>query len=366
MNKNDFLDLVNMLEISDTMDYTGYYCGYSLLNMRDLNDEIPEIFICSGNRTAGKTFFFKRFMMRLCVETKKQFLVLVRKRTQLYTAAKSFVEDLQECKDMPGQYSVNNSDIVGVKEIFYGSYLVGYISYLNYADDIKEASNMFNNVCVIFKDEIQLPNGNYLENEIGKLRSIHKSCARGFGEKTRYLPTILCGNELSLINPYYVTFGIHKRLNKETKKMRGNGWVMQITWNESAAQLATKSAFEKAFGEDKQSLSDNFNVYMDNLNMVGVPVNKKYLKILFIMYVNKVPFGVWGGQGFYYVSRKVDLSCPRKYAMDLESHNEKTILIQRNDILFISLRKYFESGLFRFQDVECRSIMIDALANTVL
>ena len=38
----------------------NYYDGTKLLSMRDLNGDIPEIYICTSNRTAGKTTYFNR------------------------------------------------------------------------------------------------------------------------------------------------------------------------------------------------------------------------------------------------------------------------------------------------------------------
>lgn len=366
MTNIEYLETIAKLEYDDCMDYAGYYNGYSLLRTMDLDDNMPEIFLCAGNRTAGKTFFFKRFLVRFALYTGNPFLMLTRKRTQLYTASKSFISDLDDdISTFKHNFSIENSDSVGVKEIYYNGSLVGYVSYLNYADDIKEASNMFNKVSWIFKDEFQQPNDNYVNDELSKFRSIHKSCARGFGETTRYLPTILCSNQISIINPYYVALGIHRRISHQTKRMRGKGWVLQVTFNENASRAAKGSSFEMAFGEDKQSLSDNQNVYMDNLNLVE-KISTSKMTILFVFVVNKESFGVWCTPQYYYISTRIDKNCKRRYAMDLESHDESTILIQKHDILFIKIRQYFERGLIRFQDISCKVAIIDALATTIL
>ncbi len=37
-----------------------YYDGKKLLSIKDLNGEKPEIFICTSNRSAGKTTYFER------------------------------------------------------------------------------------------------------------------------------------------------------------------------------------------------------------------------------------------------------------------------------------------------------------------
>ena len=35
-----------------------FYDGTKLLNMKDLSGEKPEIYLCTGNRSAGKTTYF--------------------------------------------------------------------------------------------------------------------------------------------------------------------------------------------------------------------------------------------------------------------------------------------------------------------
>lgn len=364
--QEQFLKTIEELENEDTEHYQTFYNGYLLLNMKDLDGNVPEIFICSGNRTAGKTFFFKRFLVRYALKSDTKFLWLTRKKTQLNTASQAFIEDISNCRDFTHEFTVDGSDFAGVKEIIYGGMTVGYVSYLNYADDIKEASNMFNSVSIIGKDEFQLPNEkDYVDNEVWKFRSIHKSCARGYGKHSRFLPVILVSNMISIINPYFVAFGIHRRIDKSTRKMRGNGWCFQLTYNDTAAQMAKQSAFEKAFGEDEQSMSDNFNQFMDSLGLVGKQKNP-YLKIVCVFHVEKRSYGLWAGKGYYYVSTKIDPNCRYQYAMDVESHTENTVLIQRYNPLFSGLRKYFEAGAFRFQDVECRAALIDAIAVSVL
>ena len=63
---------------------TKYYDGTKLLSMTDLNGKKPEIFICTSNRTAGKTTYFSRYLaycivirMNLMAWKKSSFVKLV-------------------------------------------------------------------------------------------------------------------------------------------------------------------------------------------------------------------------------------------------------------------------------------------------
>lgn len=43
-----------------------YYDGTRLLSMLDANGNKPEIYICTTNRTGGKTTYFGRLLINIC------------------------------------------------------------------------------------------------------------------------------------------------------------------------------------------------------------------------------------------------------------------------------------------------------------
>lgn len=349
---------IQFLKETDEMDYTEYYCGYKLLEKKDLDGRMPEIIICSGNRTAGKTFFWKRLMVRYCLKYKRRFLMICRKRTQVNGAANSFIEDLQQDELFKGiELEVTKSDIQGIISLNASGIIIGLFTYYNFADSIKEMSNLFNKVDIIFKDEFQ-STADYVEDEVGKLRSIHKSVARGFGKHTRFVLTILSSNQISIINPYFIAFGIHRRLKTGTKFLRGTGWVMENHYNPYAAKRAKESRFEKAFGDDSQALSDNCNQFMDSVEFVS-KVSLKGMKQEFTFYNKGKGYGLWCNGKFFYVSRKYDPNHRRRFCTTLEDHAEGVTLLRRGDLLLGGMKKYFEAGKIRFEDVECRVAMIE-------
>jgi hypothetical protein len=42
---------------------SGYYDGTKLLSLKDLNGAEPEIYMCTTNRTGGKTAYFNRLVV---------------------------------------------------------------------------------------------------------------------------------------------------------------------------------------------------------------------------------------------------------------------------------------------------------------
>lgn len=43
----------------------SYYDGTKLLSLKDINGNLPEIYICTSNRSAGKTTYFNRLCVNL-------------------------------------------------------------------------------------------------------------------------------------------------------------------------------------------------------------------------------------------------------------------------------------------------------------
>ena len=41
----------------------NYYDGTKLLSLKDINGNVPEIYICTTNRTGGKTTYFGRLVV---------------------------------------------------------------------------------------------------------------------------------------------------------------------------------------------------------------------------------------------------------------------------------------------------------------
>ncbi len=361
-----FSQRVEELELEDTMDYKDYYTGYSLLKSLDLNHKEPAIYICSGNRTAGKTFFFKRFLIRYCLKYGVKVLIITRKRTQVKNSLHSFISDVQNCDDfLLYKFKVDTTEIAGIAGIKIGNgdpFI--YCTYYNYAGDLKEASNMFSDVDIILKDEFQSETNDYVENEIIKFRSIHKSISRGFGSRQRDVKCILCGNEISIINPYYLALGITDRVNSDTKRLRGKGWVLERTFNKSAAEMSSASPFEQAFGEDEYALSANYNVYLDNKHMIQ-KLNTGNMKYIFTLKSDNKYYGVWNGE-YYYVSKKLIPNFKRVYSTDLKSHDQDTIMINRGNLIFQGLVDIFNQGGFVFESQECKTAGLKMLGKVYI
>ena len=65
------------------MSENKYYDGTKLLSMLDINNRKPEIYMCTTNRTGGKTTYFGRLVVNRFIKQGKKFALLYRYNYEL-------------------------------------------------------------------------------------------------------------------------------------------------------------------------------------------------------------------------------------------------------------------------------------------
>ena len=73
-----------------------YYDGTKLLSMMDINGNKPEIYICTSNRTAGKTTYFNRYAVKRFLNNREKFALLYRYTGELENCAENFFKDIKD------------------------------------------------------------------------------------------------------------------------------------------------------------------------------------------------------------------------------------------------------------------------------
>ena len=239
----------------------------------------------------------------------------------------------------------------------------GYTVALNCADKVKNYSHYLSDVERILYDEFQKENGRYCNDEVGKLISIHTSIARGHNKQVRYVPTILIANNVTLLNPYYVALGISDKLKKETKYLRGEGFVLEQGFNESASKEQETSLFNRAFKKSQYVKYSAQNVYLNDNNAFISKMSGQNKYICTFKYKG-CEYGIksYDEQGIVYCDKKVDPNFPRKISVTTDDHNINYVMLKNNEFLLQQLRFFFEKGCFRFYDLECKECVLKALA----
>ena len=339
-----------------------YYDGTKLLSLMDINGNKPEIYMCTTNRTGGKTTYFSRLLVNKYIQNKEKFCLIYRFNYELDNVSEKFFKDINTLFFPEYEMSSKRQASGIFHELFLNEISCGYAVSLNSADQIKKYSHLFSDVARMLFDEFQSETNHYCNNEIEKLLSIHTSIARGQGKHVRYVPVYMIGNPVSIINPYYVELGISSRLKTDTKFLRGDGFVLEQGYIDTASKAQKESGFNRAFAKNKYANYASEAVYLnDNLAFVE-SVSGKSRYICTIKY-NDCNYGIreYCEQGILYCDDRPDLTFPTRITTTTADHGVNYVMLQRHDMYIANLRLLFEKGCFRFRNLKCKEAVLSAL-----
>ena len=345
------------------MPKTNYYDGTKLLSLKDINGKKPEVFMCTSNRSAGKTTYFNRLVVNRFIKRGEKFALLYRFNYELDGCDEKFFKDIKElffpeydmtaAKKMKGIY----------QELYLNEEPCGYAISINSADQLKRNSHLFSDIDNIIFDEFQSEQNHYCDKEVEKFISIHNSIARGRSKQSRYVPVYMISNPVTILNPYYVAMDISTRLQKDTHFLRGDGFVLEQGYNETAAKALKSSAFNRAFGSSDEIAYSAEGVYLqDDLSFVDTPSGRgKYVAT--IRYAG-IDYGVreYPELGIVFCDKSVDYQYPLKITVDTADHKLNYVMVSSNFILIQKLRYYFEHGCMRFKDLQAKEAILKALS----
>lgn len=345
------------------MSKSNYYDGTKLLSLKDINGKKPEVYMCTSNRSAGKTTYFNRLVVNRFIKRGEKFALLYRFNYELDGCDEKFFKDIKElffpeydmtaAKKMKGIY----------QELYLNEEPCGYAISINSADQLKRNSHLFSDIDNIIFDEFQSEQNHYCDKEVEKFISIHNSIARGHGKQSRYVPVYMISNPVTILNPYYVAMDISTRLQKDTHFLRGDGFVLEQGYNETASKALKTSAFNRAFGSSDYIAYSAEGVYLqDDLSFVDTPSGRgKYVAT--IRYAG-IDYGVreYPELGIVFCDKSVDYQYPLKITVDTADHKLNYVMVSSNFILIQKLRYYFEHGCMRFKDLQAKEAILKALS----
>ena len=346
------------------MKLNNYYDGTKLLSMKDLDNNTPEVFICTSNRTAGKTTFFNRLCLNKYLNKKiRKFALLYRFQGELDSTVDTFYKDIHSLF-FPSYYlTAENRDKGHFQELFLNEEACGYSIPINCADAIKKKSHIFSDIDLILFDEFMSENNHYCPDEFTKFMSIHTSIARGQGQLVRYVPVIMVSNPVTLLNPYYINMDIPERLSASTKFLRGHGYVLEQGYSKFASEAQKSSGFNRAFSKSDYIDYGAEGVYLnDSRTFIEKPSGKsKYCATL--LYRN-TEFAVrqFPAQGIMYCDKSVDPGFPLRITTTTEDFKPHYIMLKNNDFILNDFKYYFKLGCFRFKDMQSKEALIKSIA----
>lgn len=347
-----------------------YYDGTKLLSLKDINGNKPELYLCSGNRSAGKTTYFGRMYVNRWIDKGEKFCLLYRYNYELDNVAEKFFKDIGGLffQDLYMTAEKRGKGIYAELFIAGGRYgdhpqPCGYAVTLNNADQIKKNSHFFSDVERILFDEFQSETNHYCPDEITKFMSVHNSIARGNGKQARYVPVHMLSNTVSILNPYFVAMGISNRIRDNTHFIRGDGFVFEQTYNQSASEALKQSGFNRAFFNSQYLAYAAESVYLnDNKAFVEKPSgSSKYICTLKYK-GSEFAIRTFPEAGIVYCDDHPDITFKNRIAVTTDDHNINYVMLRANDGLIFQMRYYFERGCFRFKDLRCKEAILTALS----
>lgn len=339
-----------------------YYSSENLLKLKDLDGNVPSIYMVTSNRSAGKTWHYICKAFEHYKETGRKTAFIYRHQYELVSALDILKPVLLEYP----QYGKELSSITHARGLFYEIMLdnqsFAFAVSLTNMDSLKKFSSLFFEVDFCIMDEFQLESGDYLKDEIKKLQSLLITIARGGGTQSRHISCFLLGNNVSFLNPYFIFFDINRRYKVGTKFIRGHGWIAEFNYNESASNSIKQNALFRAFDTDYMKYSaDNTKLFHEDEFIERPSGNTKYL------FTIKHDGNYWGvreclNTGKTYISEQYDKTNKNIIVFTSGEHSTNTIMLNKHSFVAKKLKESYELGLLRFSNLNSKNVIYDILA----
>lgn len=339
-----------------------YYNGEKLLSKKDLDGIDPSMFLCVGNRSAGKTTYYLIKCLSDFKEKGEQFVLLYRMRYETSGAVKVFDDILVQYPEL-GKEMADKPIADGlIRELYIDGEKCAYALSINNPDVLKKYSPMFGKVTQGIFDEMILEHGKYITREIEKFIATTVSISRGGGSQSRTIRWYLLGNNVTLMNPWFISLGIHKRLQSNTRFLRGRGWVLEIAINESAKEEIKKNDISRIFADNKQISYMQGDAYLLDADMF-IEKPKGRNRYLFTIHYGNKSYGVreFYDIGIVHIGKKADPSSHFNMSFTPDNHSQNVIMLNKSTYIFHSIRDAYFNSALRFEDLETKEIVIELL-----
>lgn len=338
------------------MSESIFYNGVKLINSRDINGHLPEIYMVDGNRSSGKTTFFSRWFVNRFKKYGEKFILLYRFKNELVDIDNKFFNDIQGLF-FKGDVMTSEVKEHGLYvELYLNDRLCGWAVSLNMAYKLKKCSHIFTTATRILFDEFQAKQGEYCDGEIDKFVTLHTSMARGNGQASRYLPVYMISNHISSLNPYYKLFNCCNNADKITNGfVKGDGFVIEKNMNTKIAEIQSQSAFNRACaGSSAVAHTINNTSLCENSNFIEEINTKNYHYVCNIIVDGQTIAlkSILDQENVrYYFTNKIDPNVSTRFVISSSDHNDTTLLVGRNFEFMQTIRTAFDVGLIRFSDM---------------
>lgn len=239
-----------------------------------IDDDIDH-YISISNRSDGKTFNYIHFAFNLAIDYGVNFMLLSRS----YMVRGSYITLIE--KIAKESQFINENDLAFgttqfYKTVIYKGNIIGVITDLNDATNLKYFSNFLSDYPFIIYDEFLAIEGDYLPDEWERLKTIYSSVNRNFDIPLIKIPKILyLGNAVNFSSPILANLDIYKILeNHPIDSVAKYGNICLEMFNNKYVNTMRNL---RAFDEEKDGLTvASFNI--NNFGIISSNERKRLLK----------------------------------------------------------------------------------------
>lgn len=298
-----------------------------------------------GARGLGKTYGFKKFAINRFLKHGEQFIYLRRYKSDITGVEQFFDTVANEFPDATFR--------IRGRELIINDELAGWIMPLSSWQSIK--SREFPLVKTIIYDEFMLEKSSkqrYMDEEPKALMNFIDTVARNRSDVRCYC----LSNAVSIINPYFVYFGILPDIKKRYNAYQSV--VVEIPDSVDFSAMRAQTKFGQLIeGTDygRFSLGNEFV----NDTTVFIEKRSKQSKYKFSVIYKGMQMGVWVDvdAGIMFLSNDYDPSDKTIYALMSEDMKENTMLLTgwKQNFHLLKMVGAFKKGFLRFDNQVVRS-----------
>lgn len=318
---------------------------------RILSYNTPWAFV-TGARGRGKTYAFKKRVIKKAIEDGDEFVYLRRFKGEAATF-KTFFDDIRW--EFPGvdlAVKGKTAFLGGAK----GGTPIGQVVYLSAAQMLKSVS--LKRVKHIIFDEFILEKGatHYLPDEASIFEGLYSTVDRWDDRVQVYF----LANAFSLTNPYYVKYGIVPSAEFTVEPGPDRFWAVHTDRSEAFAEQVSKTRF----GAFLRRQDDENSRYMidssfrdEGVEMVA-PKPPSAVYSLTIVGGSR-PLSFWLDRDWlhWYATEGMPKR-PSLFTLTPRRVDERTRLLQPRDAYLRNIRDSFSRGHMRFDRLETRNLFV--------
>lgn len=302
-----------------------------------------------GPRGCGKTYGAKDYVIKRFLKYQEQFVYIRRYDTEFPSAEiQNFFDDIME--DYPDRSFKAGRGVFKIDNQIAGWYIA-----LSKAIMLK--SIPFPKVSLIIFDEFIIETGvhHYLPTEVRTFLECYSTVSRD-----RDIPALFLSNAITMSNPYFLYFNIGFEKGQSvylTKHISA-----ELIVNHKYIEHVNNTRFGQLIAETdygKYAINNKFLLDTDTF-MEQLQEGCSYICTVIIS-GRELGYYIGESCGKWWLSEKVDKTCPRKYSMELGTHTDETILAAKNNVYIAGLINHFCMGLLRFDTLTVKNIAINTL-----